>query len=94
MKSGEYPCWLCGEPVHQTAGRDNEWHWVGRDGKARSAKHIHHVDSELLPAYTGPAISHCDYPAYRRPLGWECRRCRTYLGTDAELGVPRGTFPR
>lgn len=33
-----------------------------------------------------PGVSHCDYPAYRRPSGWQCRTCRVSLGDDSAVG--------
>jgi hypothetical protein len=51
--------------------------------------HTHTVIGSTLPvevADARKAIEHCDYPAYRRPLGWECRVCGKDMGDDEAVG--------
>lgn len=43
--------------------------------------HIHHVRADDTPAYRGPAVQHCDYPAWLRPSGWWCRKCGQQLSS-------------
>lgn len=51
--------------------------------------HTHTVIGSSLPADVANArkkIEHCDYPAYRRPQGWECRVCGKDMGDDEAVG--------
>ena len=41
--------------------------------------HIHQVRASDTPPYRGPAVQHCDYPAWLRPSGWWCRKCGQQL---------------
>lgn len=48
--------------------------------------HVHHVLAPK-PAQERPStVEHCDYPAWRRPSGWQCRKCGEHLGDDAAVG--------
>lgn len=51
--------------------------------------HVHVVPGSQVPVderARRTVVLHCDYPAWRRPSGWECRMCHVHLGTDEEVG--------
>jgi len=38
--------------------------------------HVHQVMASDIPPYCGPDVRCCEYPAWLRPSGWQCRQCR------------------
>jgi hypothetical protein len=49
--------------------------------------HLHLPDPRTVVEH-GPRpdpVSHCDYPAWLRPTGWQCRRCRADLTPEGSL---------
>jgi hypothetical protein len=36
------------------------------------------------PVYDGPRFSHCDYPGWLRPSGWQCRVCHARMSEEPD----------
>jgi hypothetical protein len=53
---------------------------LGGTGGAAARTHHEHWAPVSEPMYTGLVPECCGWPAWLRPSGWQCRRCRRRLG--------------